>query len=360
MAFQALVPQCSLTQATDIHECVIACLLIFCMCYMFLVPSSYQTPGCELKLCNLQTSGHQWSISGLVPEINLVCLGIENSMNAACTHQELLKATLNDLTLDVRFKGTIHADRQADFLRTGDRRTQRLSFLWPSSCTVSHDGIPVCGCYGGCQFTSHASSTGNLQKSDECFLIDEEERTSCSASVYNITNPCDLARIHCFLFSIPRSCLSHQLRQTTECSISPTEESSFERGSTVSLDSFHSALSHVSKFELDADFDNSTNDPTQDKLHQQEDSALSLTEYSQSVHSLSVAYGTKDVGHISLRVFAADGDTPYPVLQWYSKKKQVPVTEQDVETDCDVTIKVELKDNLTIKVVPQAFHVLSK
>lgn len=318
-------------------------------------------------MCNLQTSGYQWSISGRVPEINLVCLGIVNSGNGGSTHQEFLKATLNGLTLDVRLKGTILADRQANFLRAGDRRTKRLSFLWPSCSSMSHDGIPVCGCYGGCQFTSHPCSTGKLPNSDESFVIDEEEQAFSSAAAYNIINPCDLARIHSFLFSIPPECLSHKLGQTTEYSNSPPEVSPFEGGSTLSLDSFHSALSHVSKPECDAGFGNSMNDPVQDGSYQQGNTALSLTEYSQSIHSLSVAHGTEDVGHISLKAFTAGCDTPFPLLQWYSMKRQVPVTgqdvavtEQDVETDSDLSVKVELKDNLVIKVVPQAFQVLSK
>lgn len=312
-------------------------------------------------MCNLQTSGYQWSISGLVREVNLVCLGTVNSGNGANTHQEFLKVELNNVTLDVRLKGTIHKDRQASFLFTGDRRTKRLSFLWPSCGNMSDSDIPVCGCYGGCQFTSSdLYCQAKLQESDKPFAIEEEEQAS-TAAVFDIINPCDIAKIHSFLFSIPLECLSHKLRQTADHKMLSHEMTSFERGSITSLDSFHSALSHVSKSEHDAGCGRSSvNDPAQDTLNQQGNTALSLTEYSQSVHSLPVAHGAENVGHISLRTFTSGCSTPFPSLHWCAMKKQVPVDEQDMETESEVSIQVELKDSLTIKAVPQAFQILSK
>lgn len=307
-------------------------------------------------MCNLQTAGYQWSISGLVPEVNLACLGTLNSGNSAKSHQEFLKAALNDLTVDIRLKGTMHKDRQADFLLTADRRTKRLSFLWLVCNTTSHPDTPVCGCYGGCQFTSsHLDRQAKLQESDVLYAINEEEKAP-TAAVCDIINPCNIAKIHNFLFNSPPGCLSHELQQTADSELAP-----FENGSSASLESFHSALSYVSNSVDDAGFGIiKMTDTAQGTVNQQRNSAHSLTEYSLSMYSFPIAHGAEALGHVSLQTFATGCSTPFPFLQWNRMKKQVPDAEKDRETESHLSIQVELKDSLTIKAVPQAFQILSR
>lgn len=312
-------------------------------------------------MCNLQTTGFQWSISGLVSEVYLVCLGTVNSGHSAKPHQEFLKAVLNDLSFDVRLKGTIHKDRQTDFLLTADRRTKRLSFLWPPCITASHTDIPACGCYGGCQFTSsYLGNETELQKIDKPCAVDAEEQAS-TAAVFDIMNPCDVARIHSFLFSIPPQSLSHNVWQGTSYRMHSLESAPFERGSTASLDSFHSALSYVSNSEQNAGFgSNNVQEQADETVNQQGNTGLSLTEYSQSVYSVPITNGVETCGLVQLKTFTTGGSTPFPFLHWDRMKKRVAVAEEGMETESNISIQVELKDSLTIKSVPQAFQILSK
>lgn len=125
-----------------------------------LIPITFQVHPVRLSMCNLHGTNTRAGITGLVEQIGLrqfICTA--PSASAQCTEYDIWLESgmfsMGPLNVEAAMAlpcPELHAVQDA-FLKSHDRNTKRLWFLWNQSFNVGNPAVAgKCGCHGGCMF----------------------------------------------------------------------------------------------------------------------------------------------------------------------------------------------------------------
>ena len=325
---------------------------------------SLQTPGFVLHVCSLQTEGYEWSVSGCLQEVQI--LGLMAGEDQHLVH-EYLNATLKGLSIESRIRGEPLVQRQMDFIRTADRRTQRLWFLWPDlmSCGSTTSS---CGCELGCQFTSifqkelvskrhsiHSSSSSSI------------DRDASNPSVFTSSDDCpvlclndvrDIAKMHYWLLEIPDKGSSPQQSISKDSSflIPSLVDDSVKRWSSPSIESFYSVKSHISDNGEDVDH----NVPLgRDSI---KDNLSFLPSFFSSHYSTVVSCsfnGINSVGSINVVRYRRQSEGLLPTVRLPKRRKMCHKSTHS-DSESNALISIQFTESLTLTFFPGGFHIVER
>jgi hypothetical protein len=313
-----------------------------------------QTPGFSLHICNLQTEGYGLSVSCSLPALQIQAL---SSCADELVLYEVANATLRDLNIEARIRDELFVQRQIDFIKTGDRRTQRLWFMWPKVFPGASKPSS-CGCERGCQFTSafqkEVLSRGILHWSSQ-------QNATLSAgsgdTALGLQNVSDLAKLHFWLFNIhdKESLKDDSSINASFQSLSHPADVLDKRWSSPSMESFYSVQSHVSeKGEDKVDGQSLGRGGTKDSF--QYLPSFESLHYSASV-LVGLPSGINNVGSISSVKYQQRNRGVLPNVK-VSKRQKVSEKRGPTSDQSKVLLSIKLMESLTMSFSPEGIGVV--